>query len=106
LEELAAWLGQRGNEQEFIVVYFDDQDDIGQWGKVGAVVEDIMATFPEVCLCSSPTCNSFGWVLPSTQLIVYLRVQGFVVASQPEHLAHTLLQQTALGGRVPAWHKA
>lgn len=41
LQEIAAWLSAPGNEQEFIIVFFDDNDDLLEWGKVGSMMAQI-----------------------------------------------------------------
>ena len=41
LEEIAAWQAQPGNEQEFLVLYLDDQADLGTWVSFPVVWDSI-----------------------------------------------------------------
>ncbi|CAK0733927.1 hypothetical protein CVIRNUC_000356 [Coccomyxa viridis] len=46
LAELAAWLVQPGNEEEFLLVFLDDQPDIQAWGFLPKLLIEVRQAFP------------------------------------------------------------
>eukprot|EP00884_Botryococcus_braunii_P017639 jgi/Botrbrau1/4559/Bobra.60_2s0046.1 len=45
LQEIAQWLALPQNADEFLVLYLDDQPDLLAWGKVDALLADILSVF-------------------------------------------------------------
>nr|CCA25756.1 conserved hypothetical protein [Albugo laibachii Nc14] len=60
LEEIAIWL--HANENEFLLVFFDDDDDLADWNKVKKLINYIKAHFPkEEIVAPSDIANHHVW---------------------------------------------
>ncbi|GAB4815112.1 hypothetical protein N2152v2_002158 [Parachlorella kessleri] len=46
MSEVKAWMDEPGNQEEFVVLFFDDQPDLTSWGVVEHLQTDIRSVFP------------------------------------------------------------
>ena len=73
LEEIAAWQAQPGNEQEFLVLYLDDQADLGDW-----------VSFPGVWDCLHAASASMLLQLADRPVLPIFR-RAVLLIWQPQH---------------------
>lgn len=41
IEEIADWIHRRENQDEFVILFFDDQSNLGKWHKVQQLIQYI-----------------------------------------------------------------
>lgn len=46
LGEIRSWMDRPENGEEFVVLYFDDQPNLAEWGVVPSLIEDVLSAFP------------------------------------------------------------
>lgn len=46
LQEIRDWMDQVDNQEEFVVLYFDNQMSLKEWGKVGVLLDQVREIFP------------------------------------------------------------
>jgi len=47
LAEISSWLSAPQHSSEFLVLFLDDQPDLGKWGRVGELVQQVLGAFPQ-----------------------------------------------------------
>jgi hypothetical protein len=65
LEEIKAWMDAPENADELVVLFFDDQPNLGQWGVAHFLKEDILAVFDEKLIFSQNDLAEAGWQWPT-----------------------------------------
>ncbi|KAG2495950.1 hypothetical protein HYH03_005880 [Edaphochlamys debaryana] len=56
--EVAGWLGAPGNEEEFLVLYLDNQPDLATWGLVGTLLDQVTAHIPAAAILTPAQLQS------------------------------------------------
>ena len=52
LQEVADWMADPANEDELVVLFFDDQPDLSKWGVVGKLKDELLSVFPQEMIFS------------------------------------------------------
>lgn len=58
LEEIAIWMRQPANSQELLVLFFDDQPDLGRWNKVRDMLDQLTKYFPLESILTPPEARA------------------------------------------------
>lgn len=53
MDEVAAWMNNPENKEEFLILYFDDQPDLGKWGVASHLQQEILRAFPREIIYTS-----------------------------------------------------
>ncbi|KAL3139980.1 hypothetical protein ABBQ38_004267 [Trebouxia sp. C0009 RCD-2024] len=70
MQELADWLALPQNQQEFLIVFFDDQMDLAAWDMVPALLNLTQSVFPLETIFTPPELVLIGGVWPSMDELV------------------------------------
>jgi len=65
LQEIKAWMDVPENQDELVVLFFDDQLDLGQWGVAHKLQEDILSVFSRESIFSQDDLAENGWQWPT-----------------------------------------
>ena len=70
LTEVAAWLHAPANSDEFLVLFFDDQPNLSEWGVAGHLKEDVLSVFSADEIFSRDDLAEAGWQWPTAAEMV------------------------------------
>ena len=65
LQEVADWMKIEENQDEFLVVFFDDQPNLGEWGVAGKLVETILSIWDTNLIFTQDDLEAEQWIWPS-----------------------------------------
>ena len=70
LEEIKLWMDAPENEDELVVLFFDDQPNLGQWGVAHNLKEDLLSVFSKESIFTQENLAENGWQWPTGAEIV------------------------------------
>lgn len=70
LQELSAWLALPEHQQEFLVLFLDDQMDLKTWGLVGKLLDQILQVLPRESIFAPADLQALGSGWPSMDALV------------------------------------
>ncbi|KAG7674064.1 hypothetical protein Ndes2526B_g02453 [Nannochloris sp. 'desiccata'] len=65
LQEIKAWMDVPENQDELVVLFFDDQPNLGQWGVAHKLQEDILSVFIRELIFTQDDLAENGWQWPT-----------------------------------------
>jgi hypothetical protein len=65
LVEIKAWMDAPVNEDELVVLFFDDQPNLGQWGVAHKLQDDILEVFDRELIFTQDDLAETGWQWPT-----------------------------------------
>jgi hypothetical protein len=65
LEEVKIWMDLPENEDELVVLFFDDQPNLGQWGVAHKLQEDVLSVFSREDIFTQDDLAETGWEWPT-----------------------------------------
>lgn len=102
LQEVADWMADPANEDELVVLFFDDQLDLSTWGLAGHLKQDILSVFPEEMIFTQNdlTANGQKWPSGSEMVISGRRLILVSVADYGDEMAPIIFPR---GSQVCQW---
>ena len=95
---------QPENRQEFLIIYFDDQQDLQTWGVAGKLQEAALATFPRPSIFTQEDLANHKFVWPTPGQMV-ASGHRFVFVSGADYGAATAPTIFPKGDSVCGWRE-